>query len=244
MKPHLLVPAILMFASTTSKSQSKSNDQAAKTREILKIEQSLQDAVAIGDKALWAKYLAPDYLIVNEDGSRDNRASFLEKLHPLPKGFSGHINVINPHITFRGNIAIVNFVADEFETAYNQNLHTTYGIMDTYEQTKAGWRISNCLVFEIPQLPPNPVHVDKAILQQYCGTYYILPGVSYTVLLKGDKLFGQMKGRDKEELLPETNTVFFRRSDTRGRRIFYKAENGVWKMAARRNGQDLVWTKK
>jgi hypothetical protein len=240
----ILIPTMLITALSTLKAQPKSNDNAAKTREILKIEQSLQDAVAVGDKALWAKYLAPDYLIVNEDGSRDNRASFLEKLHPLPKGFSGHINVLNPHINFRGNIAIVNFVADEYETAYNQQLHTTYGIMDTYEQTKAGWQISNCLVFEIPQLPPNPVHVDKTVLQQYCGTYYILPDVSYTVLLEGDKLFGQMKGRDKEELLPETNSVFFRKSDTRGRRIFYKTPAGVWKMAARRNGQDLVWTKK
>lgn len=240
----ILIQAMFIAALTSLKAQPAKDDNSTKTREILKIEQSLQDAVAVGDKALWAKYLAPDYLIVNEDGSRDNRASFLEKLHPLPKGFSGHINVINQHITFRGNIAIVNFVADEYETAYNQNLHTTYGIMDTYEQTKTGWQITNCLVFEIPQLPPNPVHVDKAILQQYCGTYYILPDVSYTVSLKGDKLFGQMKGRDKEELLPETNSVFFRKSDTRGRRIFYKAENGVLKMAARRNGQDLVWTKK
>ncbi|MES2110711.1 MAG: nuclear transport factor 2 family protein [Bacteroidota bacterium] len=240
----ILIPAMLIAAMPALRAQPKSDDNTAKTREILKIEQSLQDAVAVGNKALWAKYLAPDYLVVNEDGSRDNRASFLEKLHPLPKGFSGHINVINPHINFRGNIAIVNFVADEYETAYNQQLHTTYGIMDTYEQTKTGWQISNCLVFEIPQLPPNPAHVDKAVLQQYCGTYYILPDVSYTVSLQGDKLFGQMKGRDKEELLPETNTVFFRKSDTRGRRIFYKTPQSIWKMAARRNGQDLVWTKK
>jgi len=240
----ILIPAMLIAAMPALRAQPKSNDNTAKTREILKIEQSLQDAVAVGNKALWAKYLAPDYLVVNEDGSRDNRASFLEKLHPLPKGFSGHINVIDPHINFRGNIAIVNFVADEYETAYNQQLHTTYGIMDTYEQTKAGWQISNCLVFEIPQLPPSPARVDKAVLQQYCDTYYILPDVSYTVSLEGDKLFGQMKGRDREELLPETNSVFFRKSDTRGRRIFYKTPAGIWKMAARRNGQDLVWTKK
>lgn len=112
---------------------------------------------------------------------------------------------------------MVNFVADEYETAYSQQLHTSYGIMDIYEQTKAGWMISNILVFEIPQ-SPKPISIGRAILKQYCGVYYILPDISYTVTLEGDKLFGQVKGRDKEELLPETNSVFFRKSDTRGRR--------------------------
>jgi len=241
MKAGLLIPVLLIMVLKNGKAQSKT-DSINKAHTLLAIEQKLQDAVAIGDKAFWGKYPAPDLLIINEDGSRDNRKTFLEKLHPLPKGFSGHINVINPHINFRGNIAVVNFVADEYETAYNQQLHTTYGIMDTYELTKTGWLISNVLVFEIPQLP-KPISVDEAVLKQYCGVYYILPDVSYTVTLEDGKLFGEVKGRDKEELLPETNTVFFRKSDTRGRRIFYKSANGVWKIAARRNGQDLVWTR-
>ena len=221
----------------------KAPDSLSRARTILAIEKKLQDGTAIGDKATWGKYLAPDLLIVNEDGSRDTRESFLKKLNPLPKGFSGHINIKDPHFNFRGNMVVLNFVADEYETAYNQQLHTTYGIMDTYVFTKKGWQITNIQVYEIPALP-KAISVEKAVLNEYCGTYYILPDVSYTITLEDGKLFGQRKGRTKEELLPETNSVFFRHSDTRGRKLFFKSPNGTWSMIDRRNGQDLVWQKK
>jgi hypothetical protein len=234
---------VFLLALQNINAQHKATDSLTKARTILAIEKKLQDGTATGDKITWGKYLAPDLLIVNEDGSRDNRASFLEKLNPLPKGFSGHINIKDPHFNFRENMAVLNFVADEYETAYNQQLHTTYGIMDTYVLTKNGWQITNIQVYEIPALPKS-INVDKAVLNQYCGTYCILPDVSYAITLEQGKLFGQRKGRAKEELLPETNSVFFRQSDTRGRKLFFKMPNGAWNMLDRRNGQDLVWTKK
>ena len=125
-------------------------------------------------------------------------------------------------------------MADEYETVYNQQLHTTYGIMDTYEHSKNGWLISNMLVFEIPQLPARPISVDKTTLAQYAGVYYISTDVSYTVSLEGGKLFGQAKGRNKEELLSETNSVFFRKSEPVDEEYFIKHRlaYGKWLHAA------------
>jgi hypothetical protein len=243
MKAGFLLPVLLTLSLQRTAAQTKPADSVAKARTILAIEKNLQDGTATGDKVSYAKYFAADILIVNEDGSRDNKTTFLEKLHPLPKGFSGHINIVNPHLNFRPNLVVLNFVADEYETVYGQQLHTTYGIMDTYALNNGKWQITNLQVYEIPQLP-KAISVDKATLNQYCGTYYMLPDVSYTVTLEGGKLYGQRKGRSKDQLFPETNSVFFILADTRGRKMFFKSVNGTWVMHARRNGQDLVWTRK
>ena len=42
-------------------------------------------------------------------------------------------------------------------------------------------------------------------------------------------------------MFAETENVFFRKKDTRGRKIFVKDENQIMLMNERRNGQDVVW---
>ena len=243
MKAFIIPVALLLSTINNSIAQTKT-DSVAKARVLLTIEQKLQDGAATGDTASYNKYTTADLLVVNEDGSRDNKFSFLAKLHPLPKGYSGHINIVNPHFNFRENLAVVNFVADEYENVLGQQLHTTYGIMDTYVFAGGEWKITNLQVYEIPQLPEKGISVDPALLKEYCGTYFMTPDVSYTISLEDGRLFGQRKGRAKEELFAETNSVFFRRSDTRGRKLFFKGADGVWRMHERRNAQDLVWEKK
>ncbi|MDP9078660.1 MAG: DUF4440 domain-containing protein [Bacteroidota bacterium] len=243
MKALIILMALLLLTIKSGIAQTKT-DSAAKAQLLLTIEQILQDGAATGDTASYNKYTTADLLVVNEDGSRDSKASFLAKLHPLPKGYSGHINIVNPRFNFRENLAVVNFVADEYENVLGQQLHTTYGIMDTYVFAGNEWKITNLQIYEIPQLPEKGISVDPDLLREYCGTYYMTPDVSYTVSLENGRLFGHRKGGTKEELLAETNSVFFRRSDTRGRKLFFKGADGVWRMHERRNAQDLVWEKK
>ena len=114
--------------------------------------------------------------------------------------------------------------------------------MTVYERKEGRWQIHNIQIFEIPQLP-TPIRVPIETLRAYCGTYSIDPSTHYEVFLRGDSLFGRIKGRKEEALLPETSTVFFRNSDTRGRRLFVMDAGGQWLMLARRNGQDLIWKK-
>jgi Domain of unknown function (DUF4440) len=253
-----MLPAILFlanlstgFAQTTpGDNKPKSTDTVANSMdsvtnaaELLNLEQRLLDGMATGDTGLWKAHLSPGYMIVNEDGSRSDYSSFINGLRPLPKGSSGHILIKNPHFDFTGNEAIFNYVADEYETAYGQALHTTYATMSVYQKQPSGWRLLNTQTFEIPQLP-TPIPVTESILQQYAGAYYLTPDISGAITLEDHRLYWQRMGRKKEELLPETASVFFRRSDTRGRKIFLKDPEGKWQMRDRRNGQDLVWLRK
>jgi hypothetical protein len=220
--------------------QTSSTDSLRYSKELIAIEQQLMDAVATGDTATWNKRLNKHFFIVTEDGSRLERPDFMATMHPLPKGFSGHIKVVNPKVDFAGNTVIINYVADEYEFVYDQKLHTTYSTMDTWLHMGTDWQMVASQVFEVPQLPA-PFHVPTDRLNQYTGIYQLQDTVTCAITLKNDTLYIQKKGRTKEALLAETESVFFRNSDTRGRKIFINDEHGAALMLERRNGQDLVW---
>ncbi len=214
-------------------------DSITKANTLLRIEQALCDALP-GDTATWAKYLDPAWHAVTEDGSATNRKDFLLGFSAFSKGVSGHINVIRPLCLFHGNVAVVHYVADEYETVYGQQLHTTYAAADTWYQTGTDWRMISMQIFEIPQLPPaiKPVSAD---IQKFTGIYELTESKTAEVRWRNDSLL-LIKGNHPPELLyEEIDHVFFTKTNTRGRILFVKGESGNRSMIERRNGQDLVW---
>lgn len=234
----IFVSGLILFATHNSTVQ---KDSTAKANQILQIEQALMDALP-GDIILWSRYLDDKWYIITEDGTGFFKKKFLEGFSPFPNGFLGHINVIKPVFTFYDKITVIHYVADEYEQVYGQKLHTTYAAANTYYQTDTSWKMIGSQIFEISQLPPA-ITVSNEILKTYTGTYSLIDTVTCMITFENGKLFIQKKGRSKEALSAETNNIFFRDSDTRGRKIFTKNFNGEMTMLERRNGNDLVWKK-
>ncbi len=172
--------------------QIPSVDSSTNSTAIIRIEQSLMDAIAFGDTTLWSKYLDKDFFIVTEDGTRFIKKSFLESFQPLPKGFTGNIKIVQPKVIFHDNIAVIAYVADENEWVYGQHLHTTYGTLNTYYKNDTSWTMLASEIYEIPQLPP-PIKAPAATLKQYCGKYQMNNTISCTVSYERDTLFIQKK---------------------------------------------------
>ena len=218
------------------------NDSAAKANQIIALEQRLANALP-GDSTTWNKYLDKNWYVTTEDGSGQFRTAFLAEFYVFPKGVSGDIQVTKPIVLFHDNFAVIHYVADEHENYYGNKLHTTYGTVDTWYKTDTSWMMLSMLSFEIPALPPA-VKVSKKILQKYTGVYWMNPENKVTVTLENDTLLYQKNKRPKEVLMAETATVFFRKTDSRGRKIFILMETGQMQMLERRNGQDVIWTRK
>lgn len=53
------------------------------------------------------------------------------------------------------------------------------------------------------------VILDPKVLADYVGEYETMPGQTLAVTLEGDKLMAQSQGREKGELMPESETKFF-----------------------------------
>jgi hypothetical protein len=74
------------------------------------------------------------------------------------------------------------------------------------------------------------------------GTYELAPGQTRSVTTENGKLFVERKGK-KEELLPETPDIFFRKG-VEGRILFRSDDKGkIDALIDRRNNEDVVWRK-
>src|SRR6185503_214533 len=232
----VLRAVLLLLVSLRGNAQT---DSAANARQIIKLEQQLQDALP-GDTATWNKYLDPKLHVVDEDGAGAFKKEFLATMGPFPKSISGHVWVTQPVFVFHDNVAVIQYVADEYEQFFNAKLHTSYATTDTWYKTASGWVMLSMQVFEIPALPPA-ITLDTRVLKQYTGVYKLGDEDTATITLKNDTLFIQKSGRKPDALFAETNNVFFRKSDARGRKLFVEDEVGNMLMLERRNGQDVVW---
>ena len=114
--------------------------------------------------------------------------------------------------------------------------------MNVYYRAKGQWKLVGSQVFEVPQLPPG-IAVPATVLQQYAGLYALTDTIFCEISVTNDSLFIRKTG-SKEYLIPETENVFCRKSDTRGRKIFMNNADGSMMMLERRNGQDLIWKRK
>jgi hypothetical protein len=68
------------------------------SQQLLKNEQQLMDAIAVGDTAIWLNLLHEDCLIAVEDGKTLSRNELVSSMKPLPVGYNGRIVIIEPSI--------------------------------------------------------------------------------------------------------------------------------------------------
>lgn len=208
---------------------------------LLSTEQKLMDAIAIGDTTVWNKFLHPNCLITTEDGKTMTKKELLASIRPLPTGYVGRIEVIEPNFYQYDNTAVLNFVLDEYLELYNQKVHTQYRQQSMWNEFAGEWRLVAYQVFEIPK-NPIPIDLPLATLKQYEGSYALNDERKCEIFVKDGKLIAKKSNREADELLAETANVFFRQNDGRVRVLFVKeATTNTYRMVERRAGEDLTW---
>jgi Domain of unknown function (DUF4440) len=239
----LLALLVLVGTGDSQKTGTPTDSHAAPAEALIALTQRLLDAVGSGDKNVWREHLADDCIITGDDGRTLTKTEFLEELSPLPPGYSGSISVQNPQVRLSNDAAVLSYDLLEHETVYGQSLTTEYHTTDTWVLRGKQWRLLASQALRKFANPP-PGLVNRAMYDNYTGTYELAAGVEYVVSVEDGALIGQRTGRKKEELVPETPDVFFRKGIP-GRRIFLRDSDGnVVKMADRLESRDLVWVKK
>ena len=232
------------FLISSAAAQQTSTQPTSQTEQELKsIAQQLLDAIAVGDKAVWDRYLAETCLIRDENGGLSTKAEMLKQLNPLPEGYVGKIEITEARVQDYGEVAILTHVDREELKLFGQTLITRFTSTDTYLRQNGKWQMIASQISVLPsELTPQPVPIEK--MKEVTGQYELTPGIVYDVTLEQGKLFGQRTDRPKEELFPENETTYFRKGNPRGLKIFVKNENGqVIKLIDRRDNVDLIWRK-
>src|SRR5262245_4911164 len=209
--------------------------------ELVRRTQELYDSLVTGNQAPWKKHFADDCMFADEKGRFFDKPKLVADITPLPAGYSGAIKIENVHSRIIGNTAVLSYDADESETIYGQNLKARYHITDTWLQRNGNWQIIASQAHRYYE-DPAVGKPDPKKFTGFIGTYELAPGQTRSVTIEGDKLFVERNGK-KEQLLPETSELFFRKG-VEGRILFrYAANSKVDALIDRRNNEDVVWKK-
>lgn len=212
-------------------------------RLLVRIAQELFDAIAVGNKAVWEKYVAADAIYTDENWRILTKKDLVDSLAPLPKGYSGSIRMSNIQSRISGDAAVLSYRALEEETIFRQKLTPIYLVTDTYFKRNGQWQLVASHISVLPS-ERKAVSVNPNRLASVVGEYELSPGNTYTITIEENKLMGQRSGRAKEELLAADEHTFFPKGSVRGEKVFVQDASGrTLQMFDRRENNDLVWKK-
>ncbi len=217
-------------------------DSTITEEELVHRTQELFDAVAAGNQGPWKQYFADDCIFSDEKGRTMDKSKLVADITPLPAGYSGVIKVEHVQSRIYDSIAILSYDANETETIFGQELSAHYHITDTWLRRDGNWQIVASQAHRYYE-DPAVGKADPKKFADFIGTYELAPGQIRTVLSEGDSLFVERKGK-RDQLLPETFDLFFRKG-VEGRILFrYDKDGKVDALIDRRNNEDVVWRKK
>ena len=206
--------------------------------------QELYDSIISGNQAPWKKYFADDCTFSDEKGRTFDKPKLVADITPLPRGYSGAIKIEKVISRIIGDAAVLSYDLNEAETIFGQELHARYHVTDTWLRRNGDWQI---IASQAHRYYEDPAAADRSQLlnyqpSTYIGTYELAPGQTRAVTVENEKLFVERNGK-KEELLPESSDLFFRKG-VEGRILFRHGTDGkVSALIDRRNNEDVVCRK-
>ena len=206
--------------------------------------QELADAVAPGEAAVWDKYLDPDVIYAEEDGSYKGKAETLKEITPLPKGLGGTIKIELLSYHEQDGVAVALFRQIETEQYFGQTIHANYLTSTTWKKGVGGWKlIAEQVLAE--KIDPPSITLAANRLAEYEGTYQLKDSKPvFTLKVAQGQLIGTRDSQMPATWYAEAADVFFVVGDPRIRKIFQRNKSGkIVGFIERREMWDLVWLK-
>jgi hypothetical protein len=234
-------PAMFAMSAMTGTSSARADEATPAVRTALvSATQALFDALGDGKAEVWERTLAADAVIIDEFGRRQTKAEAVASMRPLPKGFSGRIEVRNPHVRTYGDTAVLDCELYEDEHVFDQRLQVRYIVTNTFVRRDGAWKLVAMHDVTLPTEPPS-LSVTGIRLEEYAGDYQYGPGRSFLVAVRDGKLgYTTKPGAAATSLSPLGRDVFMSGGDERNVIIFRRDEAGrVVELIERRKFNDL-----
>jgi len=234
------IASVAVVLSALSCTAHADNAAPAAQKEIVAITQELMDALVPGKAEVWQKYLADDAMITDEFGRRQNKKEAVDSVKGLPPGFTGNIEIRDPHVHVYGNTAVLDCEEYETETVFGQQIVVRYIAMNTYVRRKGHWQVAAMMDVTLPT-PPPALAMRDVKLDDYIGTYRYGPDRAWTFALENDKLVYRTKaGRPPVGVDAMAKDVFMSGGDEKNILIFRRDAAGkITELIERRKFNDL-----
>jgi hypothetical protein len=214
-------------------------------KEIVGLTQQLMDALVPGKADVWQRLLADDALIVDEFGRRQGKKEAVDAVRGLPPGFSGNIELRDPHVHVYGeDTAVLECEWYETESVFEQKLTVRYIGTTTFVRRDGAWRVAAMMDVTLPT-PPPALAVRDLPLKDYAGTYRYGPERAWYVALEQGKLVYRTKPeRAPVALDPVAKDVFMSGDDEKNLVLFRRDAAGkITELIERRKFNDLHLTR-
>jgi hypothetical protein len=207
-------------------------------------EQSLMDAVASGDKAVWERTLDDSAILTSEEGMVMTKKELVDSIAPLPKGLRGEIKVRDLTVQEFPDFAIVRFLADESEDVFATRIFVKYRITDTFRKVGKEWKLVASHTSVITADPPAQ-NVATDTWPGLVGKYQLAGENAWIfhVEMRDGKLFGGRNPDKLRPLVPLAPDVFVV-SGALGEYFFVMGKDGkAERIVNLRKFAPLVWTR-
>jgi hypothetical protein len=230
------VPLALFLLSAPAAAQVAPRDSAW----LVGTAQQLLDAVTAGDSAAWARHLAPDWTLSDEEGRLVGRAEFLAGLRPLPEGQSGKLRIGRRHLAGRPGVAVMSYDAEEEHRYHGQLLRTVFRVTDTWVRRGGRWEQLASQVTALPwPLAGRPIPPQLA--RDYAGIYTLTADIGLRISAADSGLRIERADRPAEPLHALDDRLFVRHG-IRGFWVFERDSLGrVDRLVNWRDNNPVVW---
>ena len=209
--------------------------------EITKLSDERYAANRKGDRAFYERLLMPNFAFLQPTGTIWTKKQYLDDEFPT--------NITAPRATvvrsnFRvlvdGESAVASYEDEETVPVGAQKVENNLKRVDTYVRLNGEWKLLSMAAILLPPWPAT-VRVDPKTYGEYEGTYGATTEIQVVVTREGDRLFLQPVGLEKVELFPESESVFYNKTDSRtARNVFERDSRGrVVALVWRRDGQSV-----
>lgn len=207
--------------------------------------QELSEAGQNGERAVLERYLDPDVVYTDEDGSVSGKSDVLEATKAKAK-IEHSIAVTDWQLRVQGNVATATFVDVLKQTVFNRSVEFKYRSTETWLKKTAGWRLISSHTLTLLQDPPL-ASLPAVQLSEYVGRYHRLGDSALVDLaIVGNELIPTVVGQSAGAAWKaEVRDVFFSPGQPRIRRVFQRnAAGNIVGYANRLEGRDVaVWAK-
>lgn len=210
--------------------------------EIERIVFELEQAVSMGNKETWQKFMAEDGILINRDGREYHKQDLLNEIEPKSPGIILDIRPIQMKTYLQKNSAFVYFIADEHLSIHSQIVDTRYPSVMYFEKRARRWQMVFFSYFEQPVDPPA-VKVDMDYLASFTGVYSISEEMKIEVSATDSTLLYRKPGSADTGtvLYPIDQHGHFFRPGTETEFIFTQDQSHHPVIRQRRNWIDLIW---
>jgi len=204
--------------------------------------QEFSDAGHTGDKAVLDRYLDPEVVFVDEDGSVSGKKDVVDGAHPPPAGVTMSIRVTDWQMRRHGDVAVASFVDDLAENYHGQVLDFKYRSIEVWKREGTDWRMISSETLTLPE-DPRAIQLPPELLREYVGTYQVTPELIIKISLQSDRLFAALNDGTPSEMKVEVRDVLFTPGRS-GRKVFQRDSEGrVTGYFSRLDGRDILMKK-